>query len=527
MKNTMKHTMNRVATLGTVASAFALQACLFNDAIEDSKVSSETSYESSADLTYKGIADTSAVLSCAAPALAKDSGTLYFFELEKQDQGTLVPGVCGNGVSLAAGEYVALVDLMDTIPQGTVEFWFRPDSAFYNGEARTLLGNDGSRIHFFYSGDSLYFQKNHNNVHHFVAGAVKFKNDWNLIAGQWGDGYLSLFVNGKIIARIAHSEGYEPSDRSVLNENVLVIGVKSKCCMEGPGFRSAMTTSGAFDQVRISNVLRYSSAMDISADSDTVVVDTAAVDTAAIDSALIDTAAVDTAVVDSAMDGSLTLKGSACADAQINFALSDSGFVASAQSDYNMGGLICTASATYDRNTVMRSLFRFTLPDSMDSGKLEHAYFTLHVSQWYPKWESAALTFDIHKVLRPWNEGKGTSSSCSDLGTTVNSSEVNGVTAKERSFGEAWNQVGVGFDNVDADSAASVVKVMAYGDSSITFDVTELVRGWLASPSSNYGMILRNLSEASGSYYDIPLFVTSNDSLAATKGPSLKLTFSK
>lgn len=515
------------ATWGVVASAFALQACFFDDVIEQSKTSSETSYESSADLTYKGIADTSAVLSCAAPALAKDSGTLYFFELENQDKGSLVPGVCGNGASLAAGEYVALVDLMDTIPQGTVEFWFRPDSAFYNGEARTLLGNDGARLHFFYSGDSLYFQKNHNDIHYFVAGAATLKNDWNLIAGQWGNGYLSLFLNGKIIARVAHTEGYEPSDRSVLNENVLVIGMKSRCCMEGPGFSTKMTTSGAFDQVRISNVLRYSSAMNDSAFADTSVVDTAIVDTAVIDSAVIDTTVVDTSVADSAADEIITLKGSACADAQINFALSDSGFVASAQSDFNMGGLICTASATYDANTVMRSLFRFALPDSVPSGKLEHAYFTLHVNQWHAKWESAALTFDIHRVLRSWNEGTGTSASCSALGTTLNSSEVNGVTAKERSYGEAWNQVGVGFDNVDADSAASVVKVMAYGDSSITFDVTELVRGWLASPASNYGMILRNLSEASGSYYDIPLFVTSNDSLAATKGPSLKLLFSK
>src|SRR5574344_2413957 len=61
-----------------------------------------------------------------------------------------------------------------------------------------------------------------------IKGFENIGCDWNLIAGQWGDGYLSLFVNGKIIARIAHSEGYEPSDRSVLNENVLVIGVKSK-----------------------------------------------------------------------------------------------------------------------------------------------------------------------------------------------------------------------------------------------------------------------------------------------------------
>ena len=187
-----------------------------------------------------------------------DDQTLYLDELESDyESGTLVDGVCGKAISLKDGENIQTgINLIDDMAAGTIEFWFRPGEDFDVMTARTLLGNDGARAHFFVKNGELIFQKNHTNIHNYVKGAVKLKDDWNLIAGQWGDGYMSLWVNGDMIASMKHEDGYQPSDRYAY-ENLIVIGYKSWCCMEGPGQRSSMTTSGAFDQLRISTVPRY------------------------------------------------------------------------------------------------------------------------------------------------------------------------------------------------------------------------------------------------------------------------------
>ena len=234
---------------------------------------------------------------CAAPALAMDDNTRYLDELETLfDEGEQVEGVCGKGLKLQDGQVAPLgVNLIDSMKVGTVEFWFRPNEDFYD-KARTLLGNDGARIHFFYKDGELYFQKNHHNLHYYVNGKAKLKDDWNLIAGQWGDGYMSVWLNGKMVARWEHAEGYAPAQRGIPFENLVVIGYKSSCCMEGPGQYAAMTTSGSFDQFRISNIPRYKMA-DV-AEIDISSLDTAAVDTLPKNPVLDDTLVNDTAVFD-------------------------------------------------------------------------------------------------------------------------------------------------------------------------------------------------------------------------------------
>ncbi|MBQ3714519.1 MAG: hypothetical protein II892_02910 [Fibrobacter sp.] len=215
---------------------------------------------------------------CESPALKMDDNTRYFDELETiYQEGELVEGVCGKALLLRDGEVAPLgVNLIDSMKAGTVEFWFRPGEDFYDVSARTLLGNDGARVHFFYKNGELFFQKNHADIHYFVNGAVTFENDWNLVAGQWGDGYMSLWVNGKMVARMKHEHGYVPAMRNKPFENLLVIGFKSYCCMEGPGQYEGMTTSGAFDQFRISNIPRYS--MENVDDGEEIVVETDTLD---------------------------------------------------------------------------------------------------------------------------------------------------------------------------------------------------------------------------------------------------------
>ena len=240
---------------------------------------------------------------CGAPALAMDDNTRYMDELESLfDEGELVEGVCGKGLRLQDGQVAPLgVNLIDSMKVGTVEFWFHPNEDFYD-KARTLIGNDGARIHFFYKDGELYFQKNHHNLHYYVNGKAKLKDDWNLIAGQWGDGYMSVWVNGKLVAKVEHDKGYAPAMRGVPFENLVVIGYKSSCCMEGPGQYAAMTTSGSFDQFRISNITRYKMADDAVVEPDTLTSDTAVVDTLPKDSLVEDTLVNDTIVDDTILN---------------------------------------------------------------------------------------------------------------------------------------------------------------------------------------------------------------------------------
>ncbi|WP_407446861.1 LamG-like jellyroll fold domain-containing protein [Fibrobacter sp.] len=237
---------------------------------------------------------------CPIPALAMDENTRFLDELESLfDEGEQVKGVCGNALKLNDGQVAPLgVNLIDSMKIGTVEFWFRPNEDFYDRNARTLMGNDGARIHFFYKDGELYFQKNHHNQHFFVKGKANLKNDWNLIAGQWGDGYMSVWLNGEMVACWEHDKGYAPATRGVPFENLVVIGYKSGCCMEGAGQYTGMTTSGAFDQFRISNIPRYKMPDNVVTEPDSSVSDASVVDTIPVDTLVNDSVPVDTATND-------------------------------------------------------------------------------------------------------------------------------------------------------------------------------------------------------------------------------------
>jgi hypothetical protein len=194
---------------------------------------------------------------CDEYGLVSDSKTLFFEDFEDSiTQKTLVDGVCGNAISLVPGESDTLNYALDTsLSEGTIEFWFRPGKDFYK-DTRTLLGNDGSRVHFVYSDSILYFQKNITNHHIFVSDTIVLDSDWNHIAGQWGNGFVSLFVNGTLVAQKAVSNN-EDSYQPASTNNTILIGTKSSCCMEGINIEKKLSTSGDFDQVRISNIERY------------------------------------------------------------------------------------------------------------------------------------------------------------------------------------------------------------------------------------------------------------------------------
>lgn len=259
-----------------VAAALSLMACSdVNDSFANNSQPSQTSvatpsalwkqletdgvseYFESNGVLHTGETSIQTNLNCKN-SLHIDEYTLLLDEMEGiYREGTLVDGVCGKGVALASGEVAPLtINMVDEMSKGTIEFWFKPAEDFFNLD-RTLLGNDEARIHFFVMNNLLVFQKNHADKHYYVMGPAKFKKGWNKIAGQWGDGYLSVWMNDELVAKIAHTEGYKPSNRGKPFGNLLVAGYKSSCCMEGPGMYSPLTTSGAYDQIRISIIPRY------------------------------------------------------------------------------------------------------------------------------------------------------------------------------------------------------------------------------------------------------------------------------
>lgn len=429
-------------------------------------------------------------LYCSSPALVVDEFTLYMQELEGIPvQGSLVKGVCGNALALSKKESASLnILLKDYMPVGTVEFWFKPGKDFFDDVPKTLLGNDESRVHFFVKDGDLIFQKNHPDIHYYVKAKLDLDSGWNLIAGQWGDEFLSLVVNGKTIASVPHSYGYVPSTRFSENSNRIVIGKKSDCCMEALNQYYSMSTSGAFDQVRVSNIARYS---------------------------------IKELKADSLYIGNVK-------DAQINFGLSDEedSFYATSQSSLNMGALICLTSSAYDNATLMRSLYEFNLSDSiLGNAIIDSAIFVLNIDSWMEKNDSTDETFVIHKILSSWNEGTGTSSGCTELSRTYNTKEVNGVTAIERAYGVKWTEVGLGLNDTDASSTIySSVVIPNYSKNEVVFNVTDLVKEWVATPSSNHGMLLRNLSESSRRFPNIPLFVSGN-STKKESHPLLKVYY--
>lgn len=256
---------------GTDASLASTELACHNDRQSSSVIVSSSSASDSTNIDTTLIVSSSSAESSSSgittdstcdETILEDEYSLYFFGLdEQQEQGTLVKGKCGNALLLSKEESVTLdADLVDTIAQGTIEFWFSPTIEFLtDGENHTLLGNDGSRLHIFYSAEGeLYFQKNQSDVHIFTSAFTSFSaGAWYHIAGQWGNGYVSLYVNDSLISQIANATPYTPSPRTYLNENELRIGIKSYCCMEGAGFYQDMNTSGTFDQVRISSILRY------------------------------------------------------------------------------------------------------------------------------------------------------------------------------------------------------------------------------------------------------------------------------
>ncbi|GEM_PF-3977829 len=93
---------------------------------------------------------------------------------------------------------------------------------------------------------------------------------------------------------------------------------------------------------------------------------------------------------------------------------------------------------------------------------------------------NTATNFSAHKVTNDWTEGTGT---CT--GTT-------GVANwAQRKAGINWNTAGGDFD------ATSEATISVAGNGSYNWDIPAMVQSWVASPSTNYGLLLKFTNEAS------------------------------
>jgi hypothetical protein len=161
-------------------------------------------------------------------------------------------------------------------------------------------------------------------------------------------------------------------------------------------------------------------------------------------------------------------------------------------SDKNSGAGDHLNVGVYDRSTITRSLFAFSIPAGTSGTAIDSATFSVHVREWHAKHvKPARVTLRVHRLLRSWTEGQGSSDA-----TNRNSATINGVTSKERFYGvqdgtEDWNVKLVGLDGVDAVAAPSATISLRPGDTGrVDIDITALARYWADNPNANHGLIV-------------------------------------
>jgi hypothetical protein len=242
----------------SLSSSVKMQSSSSQGFYSSTFTSSSSTKASSSSIITSSSSEASSSSVCSVGFLA-DANTLYLEDFETTPtEGTLVKGICGNALSLKPGESGELnISLTDSLDAGTVQFWFRPGDEFFSDTTRVLLGTDQARLLFYYANGSLYFQKNITDHYVYVSAVVAFENGWNLVAAQWGNDHVDLYLNDILLnTKNTTAYGYQPysSDPSV---DPILVGEKTYCCISTPGVANAMSTSGDFDQLRISNIQRY------------------------------------------------------------------------------------------------------------------------------------------------------------------------------------------------------------------------------------------------------------------------------
>lgn len=124
------------------------------------------------------------------------------------------------------------------------------------------------------------------------------------------------------------------------------------------------------------------------------------------------------------------------------------------------------------------ALLRFDLSDVPTGIVLKGARLNVYASQQYGT--SVNMDTALHALLRPWNESEA----------TWNSPYA----------GQSWGMAGARLANTDYRDRVTTQQELVGANMWYTYNVTELVRQWLAGELANYGVLLRALPGQSSTY---------------------------
>lgn len=136
----------------------------------------------------------------------------------------------------------------DGAKEGSVEIQFKPSETFTSVPARTIFGNDGSRVHIGWVDGQLFFQKGHDNIHRFVTsdtGMLKDRN-WHKIVATWGKQGMTLSLDDQLVAWSNDVSAYHQGPPQAPYGNDLKIGTKTWCCMEPLRITRDLAPSGSY-----------------------------------------------------------------------------------------------------------------------------------------------------------------------------------------------------------------------------------------------------------------------------------------
>lgn len=207
----------------------------------------------------------------------------------------------------------------------------------------------------------------------------------------------------------------------------------------------------------------------------------------------------------------------------------------SSYTDDNYGALEWFTVGEHDQRTLARALVHFN-QNRLPSKSVASAKLVLKVSHWvdHSHENSAPMTLAVHKMLKVWNEGDSLPTSGLHENThqiildgLANSAAVDGASAKEATWGTSWNEDLVALDGKDAviGFIDTVSHAMSEGTEILwEFDVTDVVNEWIASPTTNKGLLLKGLTEDwNGKEVSFPVFYSWEHTDSTDHGPKLIL----
>jgi hypothetical protein len=195
----------------------------------------------------------------------ENQSTDSLFDLMGQHKGVLkgakrTPGYSGNGIECTYGKFAQFDSIIPYgISNGTIDFYFRTNNTFNNDSIYSFLGNRGARVHVIYNKGSIYFQKNHDNIHKFTNYKITFTPEkWYHMAVTWGTKGMRIFIDNKLIASNTDTSNYmvDTTDATFIP---FYIGYKMWGGMEGIGIIGSQDYyfDGIIDELHISSIERY------------------------------------------------------------------------------------------------------------------------------------------------------------------------------------------------------------------------------------------------------------------------------